>query len=185
MPQCLSREFWGIQEHVSQHAAGSIAVEGSVGCRQGLQQWLGHPSHGLSPAAGWLGGNWAAASADGWSRALQGCRPKSLSTSRGICHQGTVPLPCLWLDTRSHPEKPPLCLQGERDMEQGTAPGGAQRPLLPALSSVLRSLGWPWLHGAGRSPEMPTRQNSLSPPALRHSDTPGTCSYLSPGAALR
>lgn len=30
-PQYLSREFWGMQEHGSQHAAADIPVEGSSG----------------------------------------------------------------------------------------------------------------------------------------------------------
>lgn len=49
--QYLSKEFWGMQEHVSMQQA--CQWRRAVGCRQGLHQLLGNPSHGLSPA-GWM-----------------------------------------------------------------------------------------------------------------------------------
>lgn len=105
---------------------------GEAGCRWGMHQVPGHPSGRLSPAVRAMLGDGAAVSADAWSYALQGCLPKLLGASRGICHRGTVLHPCCRLDTHSPPETPPVCSEGERSTEQGTALW--QSPVSPASS---------------------------------------------------
>lgn len=122
-PACCSRHLSGRE----QWGAGRGCTNYWVTPARAVPSWLDG-----------LGGNWAAASADCWSHALQGCLPKSLSTSRGICHRGTVPFPSLWLDIRSYPKKPPLCLQRETWSRTQLL----QEPTIPCFQpTALRSLG--------------------------------------------
>lgn len=137
-PSISAENFGGCRSMEASMLQQTSQWKGAVGCRQGLHQLLGNPSTGCPQLAGWLRGNWAAASADCWSHALQGCLPKSLSTSRGICHRGTVPFPSLWLDIRSYPKKPPLCLQRETWSRTQLL----QEPTIPCFQpTALRSLG--------------------------------------------
>lgn len=75
---------------------------GAVGCRQGLHQFLGNPSHGLSPAGwmAWGGIGQLPVQTVGAVPCRAGCQYHSALPGEFVTKALSL---CLWLDTCSHP----------------------------------------------------------------------------------